>query len=218
MAQTQPEGYLAKPSSGNGAPVLVLHAWWGLNDFTRAFCDRLAEAGFLAFAADLFDGKVAKTVEEAEKLSSAAEENYQQLRDKSAAAAEYLYELAGRPAEGIATIGFSFGAVYALDLPAVHPELVKAVVVFYGSWVESHGESHATYQGHFAAMDEFEPDENVAALEESLQQAGRPAEIYRYPDTGHWFFEPDRPDAYNAEAAELAWQRTLDFLKRSAGG
>ncbi|NMB88162.1 MAG: dienelactone hydrolase family protein [Chloroflexi bacterium] len=215
MPDTQPEGYLARPASGAGAPVLVLHAWWGLNDTLKAFCDRLAQAGFLAFAADLFHGKVAQTIQEAGALSSAAEENYPQLRAAAAAAAGYLYELAGRPAGGVAAVGFSFGATYALDLPATHPDLVKAVVVFYGSWVESHGNSRAAYQGHFAEHDPYEPSESVDALEASLRKAGRPVEFFHYPGTGHWFFEPDRPDAYDAQAAGLAWERTLAFLQRT---
>ena len=55
-------GYLATPEHGEGPGVLVLHAWWGLNDTMRAVCMRLAEAGFVAFAPDLYHGKVADTI------------------------------------------------------------------------------------------------------------------------------------------------------------
>jgi carboxymethylenebutenolidase len=58
--------YLAVPRSGKGMGVLVLHAWWGLNDFIRDFCDRLAQEGFVALAPDMFSGKIARTVDEAE--------------------------------------------------------------------------------------------------------------------------------------------------------
>lgn len=215
MTQTQPDGYLAKPDSGAGPPVLVLHAWWGLNDTIKAFCDRLKQAGFLVFAPDLYHGKIADTVPEAGALSSALEENVQQVRDEVAVAAAYLYELAGKPAGGIGAVGFSFGAVYALDLPTTHPDIVKAVVIFYGSGVDSHGDSRAAYQGHFAGNDPYEPREGIDALDASLRKAGRPVEFYHYPGTGHWFFEPDRSEAYNAEAAALAWERTLAFLQRT---
>ena len=69
------------------------------------------------------------------------------------------------------------------------------------------------YLGHFAENDEFEPQTEVDALEDALRQAGRLVTFYRYPGTGHWFFEPDRTDAFDAAAAELAWDRTLAFLK-----
>jgi hypothetical protein len=72
--RAQPDGYLAVPASGNGAPVLVLHAWWGLNDTMRAFCTRLADAGLLVFAPDLYHGKVADNIADAERLGSAAGE------------------------------------------------------------------------------------------------------------------------------------------------
>src|SRR5919106_6432139 len=65
-------------------------------------------------------------------------------------------------------------------------------------------------------MDEFEPQAEVDSLEESLSRAGRPVTFYRYRGTGHWFFEPDRSQAYNPAAASLAWDRTLAFLRRSS--
>jgi carboxymethylenebutenolidase len=67
MTHSQPQNYLAIPPGGNGRGVLVLHAWRGLNDLFRGFCDRLAQEGFVALAPDLFGGKIARTVEEAEQ-------------------------------------------------------------------------------------------------------------------------------------------------------
>ena len=71
MSPSQPDGFLALPPAGTGSGVLVLHAWWGLNDTTKAVCTRLAGAGFVAFAPDLYHGKVAATIPEAEVLSKA---------------------------------------------------------------------------------------------------------------------------------------------------
>jgi carboxymethylenebutenolidase len=62
MARSQPLGFLAVPQAGQGPGVLVLHAWWGLNDTMKAFCSRLAESGFVALAPDLYHGKVADTI------------------------------------------------------------------------------------------------------------------------------------------------------------
>jgi carboxymethylenebutenolidase len=85
-------------------------------------------------------------------------------------------------------------------------------VAFYGSGGGDFTAARAAYLGHFAENDDFEPLESVRELETSIREAGREVTFYIYPGTGHWFVEPNRPDVYNAEAADLAWERTLDFL------
>lgn len=214
MAHSQPQGFLALPPTGKGSGVLVLHAWWGLNDTIKAFCTRLAETGFVAFAPDLYHGKVADNIPDAETLGKALDANYLQAKTEIAQAALFLDERVGQTGRGLAVIGFSLGAYYALDLAAADPEHIRSVVIFYGTGGGDFSSSRATYLGHFAENDEFEPQSNVDELEETLRRAGRPATFYRYSDTGHWFFEPDR-SAYNPAAASLAWDRTLAFLKRS---
>lgn len=214
MTDHQPQGYLALPSAGTGPGVLVLHAWWGLNDTAKAFCDQLAEAGFVVFAPDLYHGKIAETIADAEILGSALDANQDQAKAEIAEAVAFLSQQVDQPDRGLAVVGFSLGAYYALDLATTETDQIRAVVVFYGTGVFEHGNSQAAYLGHFAEDDPYEPIDNVDALEGSLKQAGRPATIYRYPGTGHWFFEPDRADAYDPAAAALAWDRTLEFLKR----
>ena len=216
MTHPQPQGFLAVPPAGKGPGVLVLHAWWGLNDTIRAFCTRLAEAGFTAFAPDLYHGRVADTIADAEALGKALDSNHLQAKAEIADATMYLNEYVDQAARGLAVIGFSLGAYYALHLAAADPEHIRSVVIFYGTGGDDFSSSRAAYLGHFAENDEFEPQSNVDELEESLKQAGRPVTFYRYPGTGHWFFEPDRTQAYNRAAASLAWDRTLDFLKRSS--
>jgi len=216
MTTSQPEGFLALPPTGKGPAVLVLHAWWGLNDTIKAVCTRLADAGFTAFAADLYHGKVAATIPEAEVLGGTVDANFQQVRAEVAEAAKFLSERAGRT--DLAVVAFSLGAFFALDLSTTHPELIRDVVVFYGTagtMPLDFGKSKAGYLGHFAADDPYEPRSNADGLEQALKNAGRPVTFHRYAGTGHWFFEPDRPDAYNPAAAKLAWERTLSFLKHS---
>ena len=212
----QSQGFLAVPSAGTGPGVLVLHAWWGLNDTIRAFCTRLAESGFTAFAPDLYHGKAADNIADAETLGRALDANYLQAQAEIADAAAFLRQRAGQPDRGLAVIGFSLGAPYALDLAAADPEHIRSVVVFYGTGGGDFGSSRAAYLGHFAENDEFEPQSNVDELAASLKRAGRPVTFYRYSGMGHWFMEPDRPQAYNPAAASLAWDRTLAFLKHSA--
>jgi carboxymethylenebutenolidase len=214
MPQPQPDGYLATPRSGKGGAVLVLHAWWGLNDTTKAFCTRLAEAGFVAFAPDLYHGQVAEDIPWAETLSSALDDD--QAKADVAEATTFLSEKAGQAGRGLAVMGFSLGAFYALELSVADPERVRSVVTYYGTRPGDYSRSKAAYLGHFAETDEFEPQSEVDALETALRRAGRPVTFYRYPGTGHWFCEPDRPGAFNEAAESLAWERTLDFLKRSA--
>jgi len=216
MPTTQPDGYLALPPTGQGSAVLVLHAWWGLNDTMKAFCTRLAEAGFVAFALDLYHGKVADNIADAESLGHALDTNHIQAKAEIVEAARFLNERAGQADRGLAVIGFSLGAYYALDLAATDPEHIRSVVIFYGTGGGDYSSSRAAYLGHFAEKDEYEPQSNVDNLEESLRRAGRPVTFYRYSGTGHWFFEPDRAQAFNQAAASLAWERTLAFLRHSS--
>jgi carboxymethylenebutenolidase len=210
------DGYLAVAPGGRGRGVLVLHAWWGLNDTIRAFCRRLAESGFVAFAPDLYHGRVAADIAEAQALGAALDSRHVQVRAEIADATTFLGERAGQGGRDLAVIGFSLGAYYALDLAAADPEHVRSVVLFYGTGGGEHTKSRAAYLGHFAEKDEFEPESNVENLEASLRRAGRPVTFHRYKGTGHWFFEPDRSQAYNEAAASLAWSRTLSFLKHSS--
>jgi carboxymethylenebutenolidase len=218
MTQTQPQGFLAAPPTGRGYGVLVLHAWWGLNNTIKAFCMRLAESGFVAFAPDLYHGKVTDNIPEAEALSGTLFGNLNQPRADIAAAIMFLTERAGQTDPSLAVIGFSLGAFFALDASITAPEHIRSVVAFYGTRPGDSSEysrARAEYLGHFAELDEFEPQSEVDNLEETLKRAGRPVTFYRYSGTGHWFFEPDRPQAYNQAAASLAWERTLTFLRNS---
>jgi carboxymethylenebutenolidase len=213
MSTTQPDGYLASPTAGHGDPVLVLHPWWGLNATIRAFCDRLAAEGFLVFAPDLYHGKLVDTIPEAEAAVNTLSSNYQQAQAEVAEAAAFLSRQAH--GHGLAVVGFSMGVYYALEFASAAPDLVRKVVIFYGTGDADASTSQATYLGHFAADDPYEPREYVDALAAAIHDAGRPVTFHHYPNTGHWFFESDRVDAYNEEAAELAWERTLAFLKGS---
>jgi len=133
------------------------------------------------------------------------------------AAAEQLRELPAVTGARIGVIGFSLGAYWALHLSRARPDDVGAVVAVYGTDDGDYGTARAAYLGHFAEQDDFEPLEAVRALETKIRAAGREATFHVYPGTGHWFVEPNRPDVYDAAAAELVWERTLAFLKARLG-
>jgi carboxymethylenebutenolidase len=205
--------YLAIPPSGKGAGVLVLHAWWGLNDVIRDFCDQLAQEGFVALAPDMFSGAISLTIAEAEAFVT-------QLDEEQAVPPEILSavaDLRSYPAvagDGLGVVGFSFGGYWALWLAQKEPEWVRAVALFYGTngGDGDFQQSKAAYLGHFAETDPYESAALVQELEKNLRGADRPVTFHTYPGTGHWFFEQDRPDAYHAQSAQLAWDRTIAFL------
>lgn len=211
MALHQPDGYLATPASGSGKPVLVLHPWWGLNDSIKAFTDQLAEAGFLAFAADLYHGQVTNQIEEAGKLAKSLD------HDKAAAdateALAYLKEKSGSE-DGIAVIGFSLGGSFAVHLSGSQPDDVHSVVLYYGVGEGDFSQIKADFLGHFAENDQYEERKWVDWLEGELKKVGRSVTFHFYEGTEHWFVEPDRADVYKPDAANLAWERTVAFLNR----
>jgi carboxymethylenebutenolidase len=194
------------------AGLVVLHAWWGLNDDVMAYADRLVDAGFAVLAPDMFDGQVATEIADAERLSAAGDEVAGPI---ALAATDALAARLG-PDAPLAILGFSFGAAHAIWAPSER-ERLAATVAYYGSyWGDFLGRSKAALLGHFAETDPYEPAENVRALEQGLRDAGREATIHRYPGTGHWFAEPSR-DAYRQDAAELAFERTTAFLRERLG-
>lgn len=209
----QPDGYLAIPRTEKGSPVLVLHAWWGLNDTMKSVCTRLAESGFFALAPDLYHGKLADKIADAKSLSD--ELDTHQAKADIATAAKFLIEQTGLTNRSLAVIGFSLGAYFALDLSVADPDHIRSVIIFYGTRAGDYRNSRAAFLGHFAETDQFEPQSDVDELEAALSRAGRSVNFYRYPGTGHWFFESDRSQAFNQPAADLAWDRTLAFLRDS---
>jgi carboxymethylenebutenolidase len=210
--QKTSDGYLAVPSSGTGPGVLVLHAWWGLNDFMISLCNRLADSGFVVVAPDLYFGAIANTVSEAERLRDIHSANEESAGKTASDALTFLKEHPATQSDTVGVLGFSLGAWWSLQLAERHPDIVSAVVLFYGLGESYFVATKAAYQGHFAENDPFEPLEFVPLMESQIKSAGKEAEFFVYPNVGHWFFESDRPDAYNAEAAQLAYDRTLNFL------
>lgn len=204
-------GYLALPSIPDAPGVIVLHAWWGLNSIFKGLCDQLASEGFAVFAPDLNNGKVARTIDEAKQLMP--ENEYEQRHSIVAAAPVFLREQPGVRKEPFAVIGFSMGAAWALVLASERPEDIHKVVLFYGNYEGmDFSKMRADVLGHFSDTDEWEPSEGVRATEAAMRTAGLKPTFHFYSKQAHWFFEADRPE-YDPEAAELAWTRTLEFLR-----
>src|SRR5215471_4001467 len=182
-------GYLAMPGPADAPGVVVLHAWWGLTEPFRQACDRLAEAGFVALAPDLYRGRSTAQIEEADALGSALDQRVEQWRGDVRGAVEFLRRngqvAVPTPAGGqgrFALVGFSLGGAYALDLSVTLPEQIAAVVTFYAAWPEpDFRRARAAYLCHFAEHDPFESPGASAEMEQALQAAGRPVTGYTYP-------------------------------------
>lgn len=205
--QTHP-GYIALPATGTGPGILVLHAWWGLNDTFRGVCDRLAQNGFVAFAPGFYNGEVATTIAGAQEIQGKYEgSNPQAMLTVANAALGFLRAHPAVRGSKFGAIGFSMGTYYARYLDGAHPDTFAGIVLVYGESGADVTASHSQYQFHFADNDPYEDIETAKKL------SAPNLELYIYPGTTHWFFEPDRPE-YNPTAAELAWQRTLTFFSK----
>lgn len=200
------KAYLA---NGGGPGILLLHAWWGLKPFFKQVCDRIAEKGFTVLAPDLRDGQIAATIDEAKALMEKSDG--QIIGDTVFTAKDHLQKLTNGK---IGLVGFSMGAAWALIVASTVPDQVGAMVIFYGNEGVDYGKITAKVMGHFCEVDEWEPTEFVDNTFAEFAKAGVDATRHNYPGTAHWFVEEDRPE-YDAAAAQLAWERTIEFLNSS---
>lgn len=205
--EIQRQGYIALPKNGSGRGILVLHAWWGLNDFFKTTCDRLAAQGFVVFAPDLHHGKLAKTIDEANHILETRD--FAAAQATAEAALRFLQNHPAVTGRQVGALGFSMGAGFALLLDSLYPQAFSSIVMFYGGTGADLSSSKAKFLGHFGADDDWEPVEEVKKLKAPN------AEIHIYPDTYHWFFEENRPENFKAEAAALAWKRTVEFFNKT---
>jgi carboxymethylenebutenolidase len=190
--------YLARPKTGGKhAAVIVVHDTGGLNDQVRSVARRFAEAGLVALAPDLIRGAKATA-----QLPIA-----QPVNDLRAALA-FLRQDASVDGERISSVGFGWGGWRAFRLAQGAPMLYRAVV-FYGSTPteDTFADTHASVLAHYAQYD-FRTTGNAEWTQKEL---GKKFSYYVYPKTERGFFFASSPE--NAEAATLAWTRTVEFLK-----
>jgi len=212
------QGYVAVPTSGAGPGVVVIQEWWGLVPHIEDVCERFAAAGFVALAPDLYRGKHVSEPDEAGKEMMALQLD-RAGRDMSGAVDE-LRRRCGHDTIGV--VGFCMGGGLALVLATQRPDAVAACVAFYGviPWPEAqpdYSKMRAHVLAHIAERDDFFGPDAAAALEAQLKELGLDVEFHVYPGADHAFFNDTRPEVYDAPAATLAWERTLDFLHTHLG-
>lgn len=201
--------YVAAPRSGSGMPVLIVHSWWGLTRSFTDYADRLADAGFLAGCADLFDGNTATTRQGAAALRGRKrrEPMYRSLQrsiDQLAA-----HEAASKAESSV--VGFSMGGHWAVWLAQHPPPAIRATVLYYAARAGDFTSASATFLAHYAESDDFVTSSSRRNMEHAIAQRGLAYRSHDYPGTSHWFAELDQP-AYDPTAAEAAFDRTVSFI------
>ena len=194
--------------------IIVIHEWWGLNDNVRAMADRLAGEGYIVLAVDLFNGSTANTTEQARQQMLAVVENPEPAADNIRQAYAFVTTTAGAPRIG--SLGWCFGGGWALNTAMLFPEDLDASVIYYGQVTDDEErlrDISAPILGLFGAEDQGISVESVQNFEAALERLRKNYEIHIYPDADHAFANPTG-NAYNAEAADDAWQKTLAFLNR----
>jgi carboxymethylenebutenolidase len=208
-------GYLALPDGAGKHPaIIVIHEWWGLNDWVKEQAQKYAAQGYVALAVDLYRGKVATNQDEAHVLMRGLPDD-RGMRDLEAA---FTY-LSSRPdvnAGKIGSIGWCMGGSWSLKLAVDQPKLA-ACVVNYG-WLPSEpalvAKIKAPVQGNFGADDQGIPPKDVKAFEAAMKTDGKVADIKIYDGAGHAFQNPSNKQGYRPEATADASQRISAFLQK----
>lgn len=207
------QGMLYTPAGKGPFPALVVvHEWWGLNDWVKEQASKLADRGYASLAVDLYRGKVATTPDEAHQIMRGVPED-RAKRDLHAAV-EFLKSQPTVRKNRIGAIGWCMGGGYALDVALQEPDLA-ALVINYGHLAtdpEALKKIKAPILGLFGGQDRGITPDDVHKFEQQLKQLGKKVEIKIYDDAGHAFENPNNKDGYRAADAADAWKRTVDFL------
>ena len=206
-------GILYTPEGKGPFPgIVVIHEWWGLNDWVKEQASKLAGEGYAALAIDLYRGKVATTPDEAHEIMRGVPED-RAKRDLEAAF-QFLASQPNVKHDRIGAIGWCMGGGYALDLALEEPKLA-ADVINYGHLATDPAalsKINAPILGLFGALDRGIPPEDVKKFGEALDKLGKKGDITIYPDAGHAFENPNNKDGYRAADAADAWNKTVNFL------
>jgi len=191
---------------------VVIHEWWGLNDWMKEQASKLADQGYVTLAIDLYRGKVATTPDLAHELVRGVAED-RAARDLHAAV-EFLKSQKNVNKDRIGSIGWCMGGGYSFNL-ALQEATLTADVVNYGHLAtdpEQLKKINASILGIFGGQDRGIPVDDVKKFEQTMKQLGKKVEIVIYPDAGHAFENPNNKQGYRANDAADAWKRTVDFL------
>ncbi len=217
------QGYLSIPkgkdSNDKFPAVIVLQEWWGLAGHIKEVVDRFAAAGFLSFAPDLYHGQLTREPDTARKLMMELQ------LDEAAKEIEFASKMlinhpkydANKFESKVSVIGFCMGGSLAIWSASKVALINKAIAFYPGASWERHNPNWENFSGKSAQIHCAESDGTSAApgIQEAvthIRNSGGVVDTYDYPGSQHAFFNNDRPEVYDAAAAVLSWQRSLDFL------
>lgn len=202
---------LALPKQAKAPGLILIHEWWGLNDQIKAVAADLAQEGFAALAIDLYNGEVTSDPVRARQLSGAVKQ-----AEAEATLAAWVSWLRAHPtASGsIGSMGWCLGGAWSLNASVAMP--LEATVVYYGRCnlpAALLARLKGPVIGHFGTRDKYINAEMVGAFEAAMKEAGKPYQVHWY-EADHAFANPTGNNFQKAEA-QLAWSRSLDFLKKN---
>jgi carboxymethylenebutenolidase len=207
------QGILYTPAGKGPFPaIIVIHEYWGLNDWVKEQASKLSDEGYVTLAIDLYRGKVATTPDVAHEIMRGVPED-RAKRDLHAAF-EFLASLPTVKPDRIGAIGWCMGGGYSLDVALQEPTLA-ADVINYGHLatdLDALKKINAPILGSFGAQDHGITPDDVHKFEATLKQLSKLVDIKIYDDAGHAFENPNNKDGYRAADAADAWKRTVDFL------
>lgn len=207
------QGLLYTPSRNGPFPALiVIHEWWGLNDWVEEQASKLSNEGYVALAIDLYRGKVATTPDQAHEIMRGVPEDRarRDLRAAFAFLASQPYVKKNR----IGAIGWCMGGGYSLDVALEEPTLA-ADVINYGHLATDRDalkKINAPILGLFGAQDRGITPDDVHKFGQTMDELGKKIEVKIYDDAGHAFENPNNRDGYRPADAADAWKRTVEFL------
>ncbi len=197
---------------GKTPGIIVIHEWWGLNDWVKEEASKLADQGYVTLAIDLYRGKLATTPEEAHEIMRGVPED-RAKRDLHAAF-EFLESQSNVNKDRIGAIGWCMGGGYSLDVALQEPTL-KADVINYGHLATdpaSIERIHAAVLGLFGGQDRGIPVDDVRKFEQLMKDKGKTINVVIYSDAGHAFENPNNKTGYRADDAADAWKHITDFF------
>jgi carboxymethylenebutenolidase len=207
------QGILYTPDGKGPFPtIIVIHEWWGLNDWVKDQATKLSDLGYITLAIDLYRGKVATTPDVAHEIMRGVPQD-RAKRDLHAAF-EFLASQPDVKKDRIGSIGWCMGGGYSLDVALQEPSL-RAVVINYGQLatdINSLKGINASVLGLFGAQDRGISPDDVQKFEKTLKQLGKQVDVTIYPDAGHGFENPINKDGYRPDDADDAWKRTVKFF------
>jgi carboxymethylenebutenolidase len=202
----------APAGKGPFPALIVIHEWWGLNDWVKGQAAKLAGEGYVTLAVDLYRGKVADTPDLAHELMRGVPQG-RATRDLKAAF-DFLAAQPNVKKDRIGSIGWCMGGGYSLEAAIAEP-LLAATVINYGHLATESADIEKIYApilGLFGGRDQGITPEDVKKFQQAMEKQGKKIEVKVYPDAGHAFENPYNKQGYRAGDAADAWQRTVSFL------